>query len=280
MRGELAFRSDFFDFGLPSKGVSGPVYDPDAASLFARMSVQPDDVRKLLISDTIAAFKAAGVWSKFDILYFLAAHDAQAARLNWKSNNFNCLAVSSPTFTTDRGYAGNGSSSYLNTQYTPNQTLNPGAQFLQSNCAMGVASRTNFLSASQWDFGTVRSLIAPLTAASTAALRGNQTSGVSFALPANTSVGLIQWSRNNDAANLRAKKDAGAVSSIAQNAAGLTIPGNFFIGAVSNGQVTPGPANFSAREIPFAYASGPLSDAEMASINTIWNAYGVAVGAI
>lgn len=92
----------------------------EASTLVAAMSVQPDVTRKGVIDTLVGALKTAGVWSKLDVLYVLAAHDAQAARLNWKAPaSFALSEVSSPTFTTDRGYAGNGSSSYLSTGWVP-----------------------------------------------------------------------------------------------------------------------------------------------------------------
>jgi len=89
---------------------------PEADLLIDTMTVRPQGNRAFLISDTIRRLKAADIWAKLDVLWMLAAHDAQAARLNWKNPaSFALTAVNSPTFTTDRGYAGNGSTSYLNT---------------------------------------------------------------------------------------------------------------------------------------------------------------------
>lgn len=100
---------------------SASIYDPAATALFARMTVQPDNTRKGLINTLITSLKSNGIWANLDALYVMAAHDAQAARLNWVQDLYNLTAVNSPTFTVDRGYAGDGSSSYLNTG------LNPGA---------------------------------------------------------------------------------------------------------------------------------------------------------
>lgn len=84
--------------------IFGSSYDPGANALFARMSSQPNSARKKLISDTIVALQAASIWSKFDVLYLFAAHDSQAALLNWKSSSYNATLVSTPTFTIDRGF--------------------------------------------------------------------------------------------------------------------------------------------------------------------------------
>lgn len=97
--------------------------DGDAARLIDRMTVKPPPGRAALIDQTIRRLKSHGIWQKLDVLWVMAAHDSQAARLNWKGNSsFDLTAVNSPTFTADRGYAGNGSTSYLNTNWVPSSS--------------------------------------------------------------------------------------------------------------------------------------------------------------
>lgn len=70
------------------------------------MTVQPDATRKGLIGALIDGLKNDGVWAKLDWLSVLAAHDAQAARINWRNPSQVSTEVNAPTFTTDRGYIG------------------------------------------------------------------------------------------------------------------------------------------------------------------------------
>lgn len=98
---------------------SGVSYDTDAIALFARMAVQPSPKRKRDISMLIKALKDDGIWSRMTVLYVMAAHDEQASRLNWVSTSFTLTAVNTPTFTTDRGWQGNASTSYLGSGYIP-----------------------------------------------------------------------------------------------------------------------------------------------------------------
>jgi|GEM_PF-1154588 len=93
----------------------GGSYDTDAAAAFAAMSVQPDDTRKGLYDALVVGLKADGLWSKIEWLSLIAAHDAQAGRLNLKTPSESLSAVNSPTFTIDRGYTGDGASAYLDT---------------------------------------------------------------------------------------------------------------------------------------------------------------------
>jgi hypothetical protein len=96
-------------------------YHPKAILLFAQMSSQPTDARKRLISATYRMLEYHALLSKLDLLYVLAAHDSQAARLNWITPGTNTLSVNSaPTFTTDSGYHGDGTDDYLDTGIAPN----------------------------------------------------------------------------------------------------------------------------------------------------------------
>jgi hypothetical protein len=118
----------------------GRIYDPAASALFAAMTTPPAAARKAHINAVIAALKAAGVWPLIEILYVMAAHDGQAARLNWKSpGNFTLSPQNAPTFTIDRDYQGDGATSYLDTGW---DFVNNGAVISQNNRALGLWSRT------------------------------------------------------------------------------------------------------------------------------------------
>lgn len=97
-------------------------FRPETRQLLARMTTQPSLQRATLIDQTIRGLIDAGLWDQFDILYFLAAHDAQAARLNWKADEFDLTVSSgSPVFTEDGGYRANPAtlSGQLNTGWAP-----------------------------------------------------------------------------------------------------------------------------------------------------------------
>jgi hypothetical protein len=126
---------------------SGKSYDADARALFAQMTVPPSNTRRALINTAILGLKSSGVWDNLDVLYVLAAHDSQAALLNWKSpGNFTAIAVNSPTFTIDKGYTGDGSTSRLRTQYTPSTN---GVKFTQNDASVWAWSLTDGQGASR-----------------------------------------------------------------------------------------------------------------------------------
>lgn len=73
-----------------------------------------------------------GTWTKFDILYITATADATTAGLNLVSTSFT-LTNTSATFTADTGYAGNGTTAYLDTGYNPSTN---GVNFTQNSAAL------------------------------------------------------------------------------------------------------------------------------------------------
>lgn len=98
----------------------GPVYDPDATALFARMSPAPDTTRKGNINTLILALKAAGTWTLTDVLYVLAADAEANGLLEWKGNTaYNGVKNGSPAFTIDRGFVGTVAGDYIETSYNP-----------------------------------------------------------------------------------------------------------------------------------------------------------------
>lgn len=100
--------------GVGAAVSAGAAFDSDAQAVIDNMDVAPDGARQIVINDLVLDLKAAGLWTKIDELYVHAAHDAQAARLNWKNPTGTDLAVTSaPTFTADVGYRGDASDDLL-----------------------------------------------------------------------------------------------------------------------------------------------------------------------
>lgn len=67
--------------------------------------------------------KAGGIWSKLDTLRVYATDGSSSfALIDWKRLAL-CTAVNSPTFTTNKGFKGNGTSSYIDTNFNPNTAV-------------------------------------------------------------------------------------------------------------------------------------------------------------
>jgi len=122
----------------------------ETKALLARMSVQPSAARRTLINNLIVSLKNAGIWSKMDLLYVMAAHDQQAARLCWNNAAFNLTEVSTPTWTVDRGYTGDGVAMELTTGYTSSTSA---VQFARDNAHLGAFAITAGAGTATFDFG-------------------------------------------------------------------------------------------------------------------------------
>jgi len=121
--------------GLLTAAMEANVYEAETTALVSRFTVPPTSERKVAINDVVKSLKDAGVWSKLDAFYVYAGADSQAARQNWVANQYNAVAVNAPTFTVDRGYTPDGSTSYLDTGFNPTTAASP--KFVQDNCHMG-----------------------------------------------------------------------------------------------------------------------------------------------
>jgi len=94
-------------------GAQRATFCTEAQALIARMTTEPTYYRKVLINRLIVDLKDAAIWSELDALYLFAAHASQAALLNWKSTSHT--ATTSATFTADRGFLGDGATTYIDT---------------------------------------------------------------------------------------------------------------------------------------------------------------------
>ncbi len=129
------------DGGMSSIPVppGGAEFDPAAEAIFAAFTTPPTDARKILINDFVVALKDGGVWDLLLVLHILAAADAQASLINWKTpGTFNATLVSTPTFTADRGYTGNGTTTALSSAFVP--STNGGAIYVQNSAHASVRS--------------------------------------------------------------------------------------------------------------------------------------------
>jgi hypothetical protein len=86
-------------------------------------------------NDLVVALKAAGIWAKRDVLFVFATNgDANFACIDWKnpSDTTNATRVNdfALTFTANQGFTGNGTSSFIDTNYNPSTF---GGQFTLTN---------------------------------------------------------------------------------------------------------------------------------------------------
>lgn len=248
----------------------------EAAALVARFAVQPDNTRKALIDGQFTAGKAKSFWAKLDALWAHAAHASDAARLNWLGSVYDCLTVNNPVFTVDRGYMGNGSSSYLDTQFNPTTAVSP--HYTQDSGAVGIRSNTDNTGtgslAGFFDTTNQRGTTINPRVDSTnnqAAYRANQGSTAvnSSAQTSTSSIGMFVANRVG-ASDIRGYREGVSI------AAGITAST-----VLANGNIRLGSINatsFRACQFSMGYIAGGLTDQEVQDIYNWFEPYRIAVG--
>lgn len=260
-------------FGRKFNKGSNPVvsYDAAATALFARMTVQPNSARKTLINNLIVALKACGAWSQLDMLYIIAAHDAQAARLNWigtSAGQGQDLTVSgSPVFTADHGYLGDGISALLNTGILQSGLT----KFLQNSCSWGLGNRNEVVpSSNQWFFGCTSSGTVNGFNASSGSSSGVRVSAtISVARTDASKVGRYYGTRT-DSANATAYKNGVSLGTFAQTSAAPNAANTTILSTASNP---------STAEATFFFMGAYFDATTIAAIDSAISTYLTAVGA-
>jgi hypothetical protein len=141
--------------------VGGGGFDADYQSILDYGTTQgytlPSASQKIKQNQLLVDLKNAGIWSKLDTFSVFANDgDSDFALIDWKRLT-DYTAINSPTFTTNVGFQGNGTSSYINSNYNP---ATSGVNYVQNNYSFG------------WYMNTVDT--APATeAAFAAAIPGN-----------------------------------------------------------------------------------------------------------
>lgn len=252
----------FFPF-IAASLPSGPSYDPDAQAWFDAVSWGASDLeQKQAVNDFIVALKDGGVWSKLDRLWLIANRDQTAGMTCLKSLEA-MTPVNSPTFTQWRGIAGNGSSSYVNTNYNP---ATDGVNFTLNSASFGAYART-------WPGAATSTLIGASDSNGGNAIRpewtdnktyssinaGDGTQGPNTTLASRTGLFTITRTASNacalyQGATLRASSSA--ASSAVQNT-------NMCLLALNQTG-----AQASAAQISVAYAGGALTSQNITDLNT------------
>jgi hypothetical protein len=169
---------------------------------------------------------ADGVWAKLDRLWIFAAENTQSALIDLKALD-QAAEVNSPTFTTNKGYTGNGFTSYINT------TFNAATQ--------GVNYTLNSANASVWCNGNLRP---PATTAQTGVLSGSSLMDLLSYTAVFGPVGL-SFRMNGGGVALTSSSDAGFFT--AQRTGATAIEG--FINGASAG--TGATASVAVVSLPF-----------------------------
>ena len=154
----------------------------------------PSAPQQILQNQLIVDLKSAGVWNKLDSFRVYATDGSSSyALIDWKRLVL-CTAVNSPTFTTNVGYKGNGTSAYINSNFTPstdgvNYTSNSASIFVY----IGSLRTAGQIQAYQGNTGVNQSLIS----AGSPAFGENYINGVDPVINVTTGIGFQLVNRLN-----------------------------------------------------------------------------------
>lgn len=253
---------------------SAPGYDSATTAWEAAVgAINVSSGRKDLVNALIVGLKADGIWTKLDRLWIFAAENTQSALVDLKATA-TATAVNSPSFSADDGYTGNGSTSYINTNYNPSGSSN----FTGNAACFGI-----------WDIstssnsGTVPIGISYFGHLSEGTIHypdGNSywrvnTSGGGLTV-AYPGPGLFMANRSTSGANQLYRNGSSIVSDTV-SATALTST-NFYVCARNNDSGTPTAGSHSTDQIAAAIFGGTLTGTEHGNLYTRLRTYMTAVG--
>lgn len=247
--------------------------DPDAlawrSTIIATNAVSPAQLRR--VSTLIRALKAAGVWSSLDRLWLFAAENATQALTDLKARA-TATAVNSPTFTANRGYAGNGSNAYINTGFnpatgTPLYTQNDGSFGVWIETAETVTgSDHHYIANDEAIFSLLRQLNATQYNFGV-----NASAGTSYTYASQTG----HWHAQRTASNAQALfKDGASVATSSTSSAAFASQA-FFVLAGNNGGAPFGATN---GRLSATWMGGSMGAPVVAAFNNAMRTYMTAVG--
>lgn len=270
----------FGEKGLsPNQGFGAYKFvNAEADALVARFTTQPTNARKALIDTLVGLLKAAGVWTKLQAFYIMAAFDAQSARQNWIADQYNLIPVASPTFTVDRGYQGDGVSSYLQTGLNPNTAPSP--KFTRDSASLGMWCRTNLTNAGAVELGNSNSVILSRNTSDQALYRVNN-DGTASGTPASAvpdSRGYFAALRGASGQE-RLRRNTVALNTSANASTPVANSPFIICGRNTNFAAGYSLGNPSARQLSMAFFGANLTDGESDAFYAAVNNYLTAIGA-
>ena len=115
-----------------------PLFDADYQAVLDYSTTQgytlPSAGQQTLQNQLLIDLKDAGIWSKLDTFAVFATDgDSDFALIDWKRLT-DYTAINTPTFSVNGGFTGNGTSSYIGTNFNPvasgvNYSLNDAGRF-------------------------------------------------------------------------------------------------------------------------------------------------------
>ena len=250
-------------FGSP--GAVGGVYSDQYQTLYDALATKPSDEIASAQDTFVSAIVDGGVWVKLDALWVFAQTTSAGALKNWVTpGTHDCSLVNAPAFTALEGFAGNGTTSYINSNFSPSVD---GVNYTQNSASYGLYSRTD-ANISKTDMGCegaggdnyIR-----------ARLSGNinwrVNSGATSTQAIADSLGMYIASRP-DSANQNLYKNKTEYT--AAVAAGSLVSEDFFIGAQN---ASGSPSLLSTRQISMAFVGAALTQSDVNILTDAFEVY-------
>lgn len=258
----------------------GGYSDTDVQAIIAAMSPTPSAARQDLINTLVTGLKSdlslSTLSAGFDLFYMFAADVAANALINWVSpGTYNASAVSSPSFTVDQGYTGNGASSYLTTNYTPSTN---GVRYMLNSASCGSYSRSAITADARTDIGSGQGTASQrvfINARNSANAMGtclNTDATISAGVSSSGGLSAV----NRSASNLSTMYKNGSSIGTSANASTAVPASPILICAFNNAGT---PTQFSTRQIAFAFAGKSFDATAHLAIFTRVEAFLDAIGA-
>ena len=121
-----------------NKSIGGIVFDTDYQAVLDRATTLgytlPSASQQIIQNNLVLSLKAGGIWTKLDVLYIFANDGgSNFGTLNWITPTLNqSTLINSPTFTTNQGFQGNGTSSYIDTNFN---AVTQGVNYVQNDAS-------------------------------------------------------------------------------------------------------------------------------------------------
>ncbi len=264
-------------YGAPVAAVSMSVEGETAAYAAAVVANggTVSDARVAILNTFIRTEKASGAWALTDDYWGLWAESAAQALTSLKQLRL-ATVTAAPTFTTDRGYAFNGTTQFLDTGFIPGTH---GVNCTGTDQRVGAYERTN-VTATGFTIATLDAAARVLALNSrngTVATGRTNAAGVDFTLGTASSQGLKAVSRAGGGTTMKMFDRGVKLTDGTATSPGTVAPTrSLYIGAVNSSGTA---ASFRAASVGFAVVGGPLSDAqELAQYDAV-QAWATAVGA-
>jgi len=224
----------------------------------------PSESQQALQNQLVVDLKNGGIWNKLDTFGVWATDgDSDFALIDWIRLT-DYTAVNSPTFTTNVGFQGNGTSSHIDSNYNPvingvNLTLNS----VSLGYYQAAARTTTGISENNWGIGTVTGLWARPTSPPRIYVNNNTLFLNATSLVFNTNQ-LVSVNRP-DSITINIYGN-GVLLNTDSTMLSNSINSNKMLAFKSTGTV------YIDSTLSMVYAGGDLTT-EMAAFNTAWDTY-------